>query len=151
MILSNSAHMGADNLASVTGLPVIHILDALADSLKAQGLNRPLVIGTDFVMEGDYYLPGLKARVDIDPLVPDPKDCKILNDILFAELAYGNVRGSSRQTYLDVINKAAEKGADSVILGCTEHCLLLNQSHHTLPMLDSTALHIDRAVEFQLS
>ena len=150
MILSNSAHMGADNLAQVTGLPVIHILDALADALKKQSLTRPLVIGTDFVMEGDYYLPGLKNRVDINPLVPSPEDCKTLNDILFSELAYGNVHGASRQIYLDVIDKAAEQGADSVILGCTEHCLLLDQSHHKLPMLDSTVLHIDRAVEFQL-
>lgn len=151
MILSNSAHMGAENLADVTGLPVIHILDALASALKTQGLSRPLVLGTDFVMEGDYYLPGLGARVDVNPIVPSREDCKTLNDILFAELAYGNVQDASRNAYLDVINKAEKQGADSVILGCTEHCLLLDQSHHSLPMLDSTALHIEAAIDFQLA
>jgi aspartate racemase len=139
MILSNSAHMGAKNLADVTGLPVIHILDAIAAEIKMRNLKRPLVIGTDFVMEGDYYLPGLKSRVPVDPIVPSPEDVKTLDKILFTELAYGNV-----------IDKAEKRGADSVILGCTEHCMLLDQSHHNLPMLDSTALHIKAAVDFQL-
>ncbi len=150
MILSNSAHMGAENLASVTGLPVIHILDAVAAALKSQNLSKPLVLGTDFVMEGDYYLPGLKTRVDVSPIVPSREDCKALDDILFAELAYGNIREDSRKVYLDVIQKAELQGADSIILGCTEHCLLLDQSHHHLPMLDSTALHIEAAIDFQL-
>ncbi len=150
MILSNSAHMGADNLASVTGLPVIHILDALASTLKRKGLKRPLVLGTDFVMEGDYYLPSLKARVNVDPIVPVREDCQKLDDILFAELAYGNVRDASRNVYLGVIDKAMAQGVDRIILGCTEHCLLLDQSHHTLPMLDTTALHIEAAIDFQL-
>lgn len=151
MILSNSAHMGAENLASVTDLPVIHILDAIAKNMRERNLKRPLIIGTDFVMEGDYYLPGLKDRVPVDPIVPSSEDVKTLDKILFTELAYGEVKDTSRQFYLDVINKAAEQGADSVILGCTEHCLLLDQSHHSLPMLDSTTLHIDAAVDFQLS
>ena len=151
MILSNSAHMGAENLADVTQLPVIHILDAIAREIETRHLKRPLIIGTDFVMEGDYYLPGLKNRVAIEPLVPSSEDVKLLDNILFSELAYGHVKDSSRRTYLDVIDKAVKAGADSVVLGCTEHCLLLNQSHHSLPMLDSTALHIDAAVDFQLS
>lgn len=150
MILSNSAHMGAKNLADVTGLPVIHILDAIAKELRMRELKRPLVIGTDFVMEGDYYLPGLRDRIPVDPIVPSREDVKILDEILFSELAYGEVKDASRQLYLEVINKAEVQGADSVILGCTEHCLLLDQSHHSLPMLDSTALHIDAAVNFQL-
>lgn len=150
MILSNSAHMGADNLAKVTGLPVIHILDGLADGFRKLKAKRPLVLGTDFVMEGDYYLPGLKSRIDVEPMVPSSVDCKTLNDILFSELAYGNVKDSSRKIYLDVIDKSQEQGADSVVLGCTEHCMLLDQSHHNLPMLDSTALHIEKAVDFQL-
>ena len=150
MILSNSAHMGAENLANITDLPVIHILDALAKALKTEGLSRPLVLGTDFVMEGDYYLPGLQNRVDVDPIVPSREDCKALDNILFTELAYGNIRDESRKVYLNVIDKAAEQGADSIILGCTEHCLLLNQSHHDLPMLDSTAQHIGHAIDFQL-
>ena len=150
MILSNSAHMGAKNLADVTGLPVIHILDAIAAEIKMRNLKRPLVIGTDFVMEGDYYLPGLKSRVPVDPIVPSPEDVKTLDKILFTELAYGNVKDTSRRFYIDVIDKAEKRGADSVILGCTEHCMLLDQSHHNLPMLDSTALHIKAAVDFQL-
>jgi aspartate racemase len=101
-------------------------------------------------MEGDYYLPGLKSRVPVDPIVPSPEDVKTLDKILFTELAYGNVKDTSRRFYIDVIDKAEKRGADSVILGCTEHCMLLDQSHHNLPMLDSTALHIKAAVDFQL-
>ncbi len=150
MILSNSAHMGAENLVKVTDLPVIHILDALAAAMKDSGVKRPLVLGTDFVMEGNFYLPNLKKRVDIDPIIPSPIDCKIANDILFNELAFGTVREESRQIYIDIIDKAKAQGADSVILGCTEHCMLLNQSHHALPVFDSTQLHTQAAVDFQL-
>lgn len=150
MILSNSAHMGAQNLQEITNLPVIHILDSIADELRKQNFKRPLVLGTDFVMEGDYYLAGLKERVDVSPLVPSKEDCQKLNEILFDELAYGVVSEQSRQFYVDVIDKALAQGADSVLLGCTEHCLLLQQKHHQLPMLDSTFLHINSAIEFQL-
>lgn len=150
MILSNSAHMGAENLAQVTDLPVIHILDALADAIKDSEVKRPLVLGTDFVMEGDFYLPNLIKRVEVEPIVPSPDDCKIANDILFNELAYGNVRDESRQIYINIIDKAEAQGADSVILGCTEHCMLLDQSHNKLPIFDSTKLHTKAAVDFQL-
>ena len=100
MICSNSAHMGAEQLAETTGLPVIHILDALAEAIRAEGVRRPLVLGTDFVMEGDFYLPSLKDRVDIDPIVPNAEGRKRANDILFEELAFGKVRPESRAVYL---------------------------------------------------
>lgn len=151
MICSNSAHMGAEQLASETRLPVIHILDAVADAMRKKSVSRPLVLGTTFVMEDDFYIPNLCNRIDIDPLVPDTDDRKRANDILFGELAYGNIEPDSKKFYLDMINKAADDGADCVVLGCTEHCMLLNQADHELPMFDSTALHVKAAVDFQLS
>lgn len=151
MILSNSAHMAAENVAKVTGLPVIHILDALAKSINASEVKRPLLLGTDFVMQGDFYRPYLQDRINAEIIIPSHEDCKAANDILFSELANGEIRDESRQTYLDIINKAEAEGADSVILGCTEHCLLLDQSHHHLPFFDSTHIHAEAAVDFQLA
>jgi len=151
MICSNSAHMAAEQLAERTQLPVLHILDALAVALEHKEIKRPLVLGTDFVMEEDFYIPNLCKRVDIDPLIPNADDRKVLNDILFTELISGTINPESRKRYLRVIEKAESEGADGVILGCTEHCLLLNQSHHHLPMLDSTSLHVKAAINFQLS
>lgn len=82
--------------------------------------------------------------------MPNRDDCKIANDILFSELANGVISDASRQVYLGIIDKAEAAGADSVILGCTEHCLLLDQSHHRLPIFDSTHIHANAAVDFQL-
>lgn len=150
MICSNSAHMGASKLAEQTGLPVIHILDAIANAMRETGVSRPLVLGTSFVMEGEFYIPGLAERLVIEPHVPNQVDRKHANAILFDELAYGEINPSSKQFYLDMIDKAAADGADSVVLGCTEHCLLLGEDDHILPMFDSTALHVKAAVDFQL-
>ena len=150
MILSNSAHMGAENLAKESRLPVIHILDAIAAEINAKALKRPLVLGTTFVMGGDFYIPNLRDRVAVDLIAPNQDDQNKLNDILFSEAAYGAVKPDSKRFYLDVLDKAANAGADSVILGCTEHCMFLSQDDHPLPMLDSTALHVKAAVDFQL-
>ncbi len=150
MILSNTAHMGAQNLSDATGMPVIHILDALAATINSARAKQPLLLGTDFVMEGDYYRGHLDRLLDGKTLVPNRDDCKIANDILFSELANGVFSDASRQVYLGIIDKAEAAGADSVILGCTEHCLLLNQSHHRLPIFDSTHIHANAAVDFQL-
>ncbi len=151
MICSNSAHMVASKLAQATDLPVIHILDVIANAMRVAGVGKPLVLGTSFVMEGDFYIPGLDERLAIEPHVPSRADRDRANAILFEELAYGNINATSKQFYLEMIDKAAADGADGVVLGCTEHCLLLSQEDHNLPMLDSTALHVKAAVDFQLS
>jgi aspartate racemase len=101
-------------------------------------------------MEQDFYVARLRERFGLDPVIPDADDRTVIHDIIFDELCQGIVRGESRQLYLDAIARGKAQGADSVILGCTEICLLIGPEHIDLPVFDSTLLHADAALEFSM-
>ncbi len=148
IITSNTTHVAADDVRAATGLPMIHILDVLADEMRAQGINRPLLTGTPVVMSGDHYRSALSERFSGDVMVPDDEEQAIIGRIILDELVDGVVKDESRAQYLSIIDRWRAKGADGVILGCTELCMILNQSHTDLPVLDTTALHAAAAARF---
>ena len=141
VITSNTTHVAADAVREATGLPIIHMLDVLADEMRRKGVNRPLLTGTPVVMSGDHYRSALAERFKGDAFVPDPDEQAEIGRIILDELVRGDVRDESRDKYLAIINRWRSEGADGVILGCTELCMILNQSHTDLPVLDTTALH----------
>ncbi len=148
MICSNTTHLAAQAVREAAGLAVIHVIDALAERIEASGARRPLLFGTPFVMEGDFYRNDLKSRFGIDTIVPQAADREEIRRIIFDELVQGIVSDHSRARLVAMINKA--KGADSVILGCTELSLILSQSDSALPVFDTTAIHAEAASRFQL-
>jgi aspartate racemase len=101
-------------------------------------------------MEQDFYVARLRERFGLDPIIPDANDRTVIHDIIFDELCQGIVRDESRGLYLDAIARGKAKGADSVILGCTEICLLVGPEHIDLPVFDSTLLHADAAIDFSI-
>lgn len=149
MITSNTTHVAADALAEATGAPVVHLLDALAASLVARGVRRPLLLGTPPVMEGPFYRAALRKRFDGEVLVPAPADQREIERIILDELCRGVVTDASRARLLAII--AANDDADGVILGCTELPLILSQSDWPRPVFDTTALHALAGVEFALA
>jgi len=146
MIGSNTTHVAAEALAEATGLPVIHLLDALARAMRAANVKRPLLLGTAFTMSGEFYRPALAARYDGGPIVPTVAEQSVIERIILDELCHGAVREDSRRAMLDIV--AAHPEADGVILGCTELCLILSQEHSALPVFDTTALHADAGMAF---
>jgi len=150
LICTNTMHKLADDVQQAVSIPVLHIADVTAAAIKAESLQRPLLLATRYTMEQDFYVARLRERFGLDPVIPDADDRTVIHDIIFDELCQGIVREESRKLYLDIIGRGKAEGADGVILGCTEICLLVGPEHIDLPVFDSTMLHADAAIEFSM-
>lgn len=152
MIASNTMHKVADAVAAACGLPLLHIADATGDAVRAAGLHRLGLVGTRYTMEDPSCVSGrLRLRHGLEVLVPEADDRGTLNTLIFDELCRGIVRDASRDALLAVIDRLAARGAEGVILGCTELMLLVDPAaDHGLPVFDSTTLHVDAAVRWML-
>lgn len=149
MICAVTMHLVADAVAAATPLPFIHIVDVVAERLKAAGHRKPLLIATRYTMENGFY-PARMAKHGIEVIVPDSEGRGLVHDIIFNELSLGIVRDESRAVLVGLIEKAKEEGADSVIFGCTEICMILETDKLPLPGFDSTAIHVEAGIEFAL-
>jgi aspartate racemase len=150
LICTNTMHKLADEVQQAVSIPLLHIADVTAAAIKNASLKRPLLLATRYTMEQDFYVARLRERFGLDPVIPDASDRTVIHDIIFDELCQGIVRAESRQLYLDAIARGKARGADCVILGCTEICLLVGPEHIDLPVFDSTLLHADAALEFSM-
>ena len=150
MICSNTSGMASAALREATGLPVIDLIDALAAALKAAGVKRPLLLGTSFTMEGPFYRKALDERHGQETLVPLADDRETVMRVIVEELVKGVVTDASKRAYLDVIERGRAGGADGVILGCTEICMLISPEDVDLPVFDTTSIHAAAASAFAL-
>lgn len=150
VICTNTMHRMADEIQAATPLPLLHIADATALSIKAQRLDTVGLLGTRFTMEGDFYRGKLENEHGLTVLIPDDTGREAVHRIIYEELVRGVIREESRQVYQEVIAKLAADGAQGVILGCTEIPLLVKQADVSIPVFDSTALHAQAAVEWAL-
>ena len=138
-IASNTMHIVAGRIEQGLGVPFIHIAEPTAAALKENGIKRVGLLGTRFTMEMPFYKDRLKAR-GLEVLVPD-SDVPALNAIIYDELCRGIVRDSSRQSFVDAIARLQTRGAEAVILGCTEIGMLIDQASSPLLVFDTTDLH----------
>jgi aspartate racemase len=138
-ITSNTMHIVVDQVTEGLGVPLLHIADPTADALLRDGYRRVGLLGTRFTMEMPFYKDRLKAR-GLEVLVPEV-DITNLNAIIYEELCRGIVRDPSRDTYVRAIELLAARGAEAVILGCTEIGMLIDDSSSPLPVFDTTDLH----------
>jgi aspartate racemase len=152
VICTNTMHKMANDVQNAIDVPLIHIADATAQSIKAASLSRPLLLATAYTMEQDFYRGRLRKQHGIDVVIPEESDRKLVHNIIYDELCRGVVTNESKQTYLEIVNRGVESaGVDSVILGCTEVGLLIQQSDTSLPVFDSTSLHAQAAMNFALT
>ncbi|MDK1386900.1 aspartate/glutamate racemase family protein [Sinorhizobium sp. 8-89] len=149
LICTNTMHLIADQVQASVDVPLINIIDETAARLKAAGSRRPLLLATRYTMEHGFYAERMKGH-GIDLMVPDADGRTLTHNVIFDELCAGKVLESSRTALVALIEKAKAEGADAVILGCTEICLILDPANLPLPGFDSTAIHADAAVEFAL-
>jgi aspartate racemase len=140
-ITSGTTHVAAEAVAHETGLPVIHMLDSLSDAMMAKGIARPLLLGTPWVMSGDFFAPALARRFAGTPIIPSAEDRDLVGRIIFDELVEGVVKDSSRKALAAMIERYAREGADGVILGCTELCMILSDGDAPLPVFSTTHIH----------
>lgn len=150
LIGTNTMHKVAPQVAEAVSIPLLHIADATAQRLAADGIRRVGLLGTRFTMEQDFYKGRIAEGFGIEVLVPDEAQRDLVHEVIYTELCLGQVKETSRQRYLEIIQSLRERGAEAVILGCTEIALLVQQSHTEVPLYDTTAIHAEEAVKWAL-
>lgn len=147
LICTNTMHRMAADVQAAVGIPLLHIADPTADRIRAAGLRRVGLLGTAFTMEQDFYKGRLADRHGLEVLIPEEADRATVHRIIYDELVQGRVEPASRQAYREVIARLVERGAEAVILGCTEIMLLVGAEDSAVPLFDTTAIHAEAAVD----
>ncbi|WP_163648430.1 aspartate/glutamate racemase family protein [Modicisalibacter sp. 'Wilcox'] len=150
VLATNTMHRVAEAIEAAIDIPLLHIADATGAALREAGVRRVGLLGTRFTMEQAFYRERLEQRHDIEVMVPDADQRQMVHDVIFQELVQGTIDETSRQRYLAIIDELASRGAEGVILGCTEIAMLVHQSHTALPLFDTTELHARAALAFAL-
>jgi len=151
MICTNTMHKVAPDIEANIGIPILHIADATAQELVANGISKVGLLGTRFTMEQDFYKGRLSDKFGIDVLVPNKEDQTVVHDIIYNELCLGVIKDQSKKNYLTIIEKLYEQGAQAVILGCTEIALLIKQNDTQVRLYDTTEIHAQHGVKLALS
>lgn len=150
LICTNTMHLVANAVSQSVDIPLINIIDVTAKAIAEKGYRRPLLLATRYTMEHGFYTDRMRTH-GLAPLVPDEDDRIRAHSIIFDELCAGQIKDISREAMNSMIEKAKRADADSVILGCTEICLLLDPQELPLPGFDSTELHACAAADFALA
>jgi len=151
LICTNTMHKVAPQIQAQIDIPILHIADATAHLLQADGVTKVGLLGTAFTMEQDFYKGRLSEQFAIEVLVPNASQRKQVHDIIYQELCLGEIKACSRGVYLQIVDDLFKRGAQAVILGCTEIALLIDQSHTAVPLYDTTKIHADAAVTAALT
>jgi aspartate racemase len=150
LICTNTMHKMASEVQNNIEIPLLHIADAAAEEIKAHNMSKVGLLGTKFTMEEDFYKKRLKERHKIDVIIPEAEDREVVHNIIYKELISGIIKDSSREKFKKIIKDLEEKGAEGVILGCTEIPLLIKDKDCEIPVFDTTQLHAEKAVEIAL-
>lgn len=149
MIGANTMHKIADEVQASVGIPVIHIADAVAEEIKNRNLKTVALLGTKYTMQLDFYKNKLAAK-RIRVMVPDEEDIEYINKTIYSEFSKNIFTKEAKAKYLSVIDQLHSRGAEGIILGCTEIPILLNQSDCSVPLFDTAKIHAQAAVKFAL-
>ncbi|WAX97455.1 aspartate/glutamate racemase family protein [Aminobacter sp. NyZ550] len=147
VICSNTMHRMASEVQAAIGIPLLHIADPTAERIRAAGLGRVGLLGTAFTMEQDFYKGRLAELHGLEVLVPEAEDRAVVHRIIYDELVQGRVEARSRLAYREVIARLVARGAEAVILGCTEIMLLVGSEDSAVPLFDTTGIHAEAMVE----
>lgn len=149
VLCTNTMHKVAQAITAAVALPLLHIADATAQQIRAQGLQRVGLLGTRFTMEQDFYKARLEAQ-DIEVLIPEQAARELVHRVIYQELCLGKINADSRRDYQRIVADLVAQGAQGVILGCTEIGLLLQTEHAAVPLFDTTAIHARAAADWML-
>jgi aspartate racemase len=150
VVCTNTMHRMAEAIEAAIGIPLLHIADPTAEAIRRAGVTRVGLLGTAFTMEQDFYKGRLATKFGLEVIVPDEADRRIVHDVIYRELVAGEIRASSRDRYREVIARLVARGAEAVILGCTEIMLLVSDADSAVPLYDTTRLHALAAVDLAL-
>jgi len=150
LLCTNTMHKVADDIQARIRVPFLHIADATAEAVKAQGLTTVGLLGTRFTMEEDFYVGRLQQRHGLQVLIPDSAERDMIHRVIYDELVLGHINATLKMQYVAAIKQLIAHGAQGIILGCTEIGLLIQAEDCPVPVFDTTRLHAQAAVDFAL-
>ena len=150
IICANTLHKIANEVENNVNIPLLHIVDATAEKIAENGIKKVGLLGTKYTMSEEFYISRLKEKYNIEAIVPEEKDRKLIHDVIQDELTYEIINQTSKQEYIKTISKLVSNGAEGIILGCTEIPLLIKENDVDIPVFDTTTIHAKAAVEYAL-
>jgi len=149
-ICTNTMHKLAGDVEAGIEIPLLHIADVTAAKIKESGQKKVGLLGTKFTMEQDFYKGRLIEKHGLDVIIPPEKERDAVHAILYSELCFGDIKSESKEKFQEVIAHLAARGAEGIVLGCTEIPLIVKQEDYEIPLYDTTALHAKAAVDLAL-
>ncbi|HEX3032937.1 MAG TPA: aspartate/glutamate racemase family protein [Bacillota bacterium] len=150
VLCTNTMHNVIDQISQHITMPVLHIADATAARVRQTGLSKVGLLGTKYTMEQDFYKSRLIEQ-GLGVIIPGAADREIVHNIIFDQLCLGSIQDDSRREYLRIIADLVSRGAEGIIMGCTEIGLLVGPDHTQIPLFDTAAIHALQAVDYALS
>ncbi len=150
LVGTNTMHLCAPAIEAKISVPFLHIAEATAQIIQKTGFKKVALLGTKFTMEKDFYKDIIQKKYGIEILIPTKDERDIIHQIIYKELVQGKIKPESKQKYIDIIKNLHEKGAEGVILGCTEIPLLIQAEDVPIPIFDTTKIHAEKAIEWAL-
>ncbi len=147
LLCCNTAHKAAESIQEKLSIPLIHIADAASFKIIGRDFDTVGLLGTKLTMEEGFYKDRMKARFNLSVLIPDQEDRNFIDRTIFEELGKGVFKESTKKEYLKIIEKHVTSGAQGIVLGCTEICLLIKQGDLEIPIFDTATIHATHAVD----
>ncbi len=151
IICTNTMHLMAEQVEAGIGIPLLHIADATAARIKEKGYDTIGLLGTSFTMEADFYRGRLEQMHDLNVIIPEGPDRKMVHKVIYDELCCGKISELARRRYLEVIERLVNRGSEAIILGCTEIGLLVKDKDSPVELFDTARIHAVAAVEYALA
>ncbi|MBN2720973.1 MAG: aspartate/glutamate racemase family protein [Proteobacteria bacterium] len=150
LLATNTMHQVADRIEEAVSIPFVHIADVTGARILERGMKKVGLLGTAFTMEQEFYRSRLLERFGIEAIIPAEGDRRFVHGTIYNELCCGRFLDSSRKEFLRIIGELSDRGAEGIILGCTEIPLLVTSEHTDIPLFDTGRIHAEAAVEMIL-
>ena len=149
VICTNTMHKVINQIKEKISIPILHIAEMTAEKILEKGLKNIALLGTKYTMEQDFYKSKLIEK-GINVIIPDKNDIKIINKVIYDELCLGTINSNSKKKFLEIVDKLRSKGAEGIILGCTEIGLLIKNEDTDVPLFDTAVIHAEEAAIYSI-
>lgn len=149
VICTNTMHKVVNQIKEKISIPILHIAEMTAEKILEKGLKNIALLGTKYTMEQDFYKSKLIEK-GINVIIPDKNDIETINEVIYDELCLGTINSDSKKKFLEIVDKLRSKGAEGIILGCTEIGLLIKNEDTDVPLFDTAIIHAEQAAIYSI-
>ena len=149
VICTNTMHKVVNQIKEKISIPILHIAEMTAEKILEKGLKNIALLGTKYTMEQDFYKSKL-IKKGINVIIPDKNDIEIINEVIYDEICLGIINSNSKKKFLEIVDKLRNKGAEGIILGCTEIGLLIKNEDTDVPLFDTAIIHAEQAAIYSI-